>query len=60
MLKPSFSSANVKWPPSRYWERRFDSNLGFSFSSDFDSAAVAGWRAPPCSVRFSNPNISFT
>ena len=37
----------VKWPPTRYWERPSDSGLAFSSPSDFDSRGVAGWSAPP-------------
>ena len=29
-------------PVTRYWERPFDSDLGFSSPSDVDSGAVAG------------------
>lgn len=37
----------VKWPPTRYWERPSDSGLAFSSPSDFDSRGIAGWSAPP-------------
>jgi len=43
-----------------YRERPSTSGLGFSLPSDFDSRAVAGWSAPPCSllVGFGKSNVS--
>ena len=41
-------------PATRYWERTFDSGLGFESSSDFDSGTVAGWSEPSCSLRLAS------